>query len=1038
MTPRFQQKLTIPLASRPLIARSALVAQFDHAVTTRRMVVLAAPAGWGKTTLLAQWAIAADLPVAWYTLDAADHDPQRFLDYLLHAVGPFVPGAAELAARIDSSLPQSLAEIAHEAALIIADAPQPFALVLDDLQLLTDGPTLPGSTLVIDLLASLVEYAQNCHMVFASRTVPELRGLVRLIAQQRAAVFDYTLLQFNPLEVQQLAGLANKELLGEEHAVQLAEQFGGWVTGIVLSLERAIHSPYRSSFDGVTNTGQVYAYFAEQVVAPLPPDVQAFLEDTSVLEDLSVERCDRLRGSDDARDYLDLIQRYSLFVSRRGDWLTYHGLFRDFLRARLGQDIQRSRRLLLSAGDLYRDDDDLPRALECYLAARAEQRAIDLLRETVPRFRQKSLHTTIIAAFKRLDENVLLPADLLVEQARVYSDLALWDEAFVAIDLAETTGDAATREEARLIHADMLFLRGDHEAARATLEDVEPEQLSLSLRVTYAVVASRLQLRRGDVAGAIETLERAQSFSSKVDGPDGLHGAGIVADMLGLAYVRQADRRAAQRHWRRADACWRTLGDTGRRAMTLNNLGMLALEEFKYNDARSAFVQGLENARQTARRRTETTLLCSIGELELAEGQIEQALARFDEAYALASRLYIVHSAALAAVSAWWTALIAGDGTLARRWQAAALEGAAGAGLEVRCRATLATNRARRLGLIEQSVKPALELDAVVAHEAALPAIDRAELALQRAALATEHGDSSAETTWQEAERLLDLLLPSLQQRIRVPYLILLHQSPVEHPMLDQAKAVASHDLQQAEAPDSWRIVALGMFACTHNGQPCELSAIYQALLARLLDAGPAGLTVDRLWESVWGDSELSMTALHQALRRLRAQTKLSASARDGLCAIRSPWNAIDYDVRAFETALQGQSTLASLERAVALYRGEFLPGAPSSAALWASARREHLQQRYLDALEHLGQLHETAAPQKALNYYQQIIQIDGCREQTAARLMRLAARLGNRSLVNTTYEHLALALRTLGVTPSQTTSALYQRLVALGATHEH
>ena len=96
MSLRFQQKLIIPAASRPLVERPRLLADLEEVITTRRVVALAAPAGWGKTTALAQWAARSALPVAWYTLDAADRDPQLFLDYLLHSVAAFVPGASEI------------------------------------------------------------------------------------------------------------------------------------------------------------------------------------------------------------------------------------------------------------------------------------------------------------------------------------------------------------------------------------------------------------------------------------------------------------------------------------------------------------------------------------------------------------------------------------------------------------------------------------------------------------------------------------------------------------------------------------------------------------------------------------------------------------------------------------------------------------------------------------------------------------------------------------------------------------------------------
>ncbi|KPV46816.1 hypothetical protein SE17_42975, partial [Kouleothrix aurantiaca] len=186
MSLRFQQKLIIPADSRPLIVRTRLQASLEQTIPSRRVVSLAAPAGWGKTTALAQSAAASSLPVAWYTLDPSDRDPKLFLDYLLHSVASFVGGAAELVARLAAAQPHSLPEIFHAAALAISAARAPFVLVLDDFHVF-DAPTpagLASAGLIFDLLASVAQYASNCHLVLVSRTMPALRGLVRMVAQR--------------------------------------------------------------------------------------------------------------------------------------------------------------------------------------------------------------------------------------------------------------------------------------------------------------------------------------------------------------------------------------------------------------------------------------------------------------------------------------------------------------------------------------------------------------------------------------------------------------------------------------------------------------------------------------------------------------------------------------------------------------------------------------------------------------------------------------------------------------------------------------
>src|SRR5262249_14934360 len=132
MTLRFQHKLSIPTAAYALVERTSFLDRLDQAITTKQVLALAALAGWGKTTVLAQWAAHNRLPLAWYTLDNSDRDPHVFLDYLLHALAACAPGMTDLIRQLDNTPPQALPELYRAAALAIAAVPKPFALVLDD------------------------------------------------------------------------------------------------------------------------------------------------------------------------------------------------------------------------------------------------------------------------------------------------------------------------------------------------------------------------------------------------------------------------------------------------------------------------------------------------------------------------------------------------------------------------------------------------------------------------------------------------------------------------------------------------------------------------------------------------------------------------------------------------------------------------------------------------------------------------------------------------------------------------------------------
>jgi LuxR family maltose regulon positive regulatory protein len=1026
MALRFQQKLLLPVAARPLVARDALVARLGEAISTKRVVVLAAPAGWGKTTALTQWAARAGMPVAWYSLDSGDGDPRVFLDYLLHSCAAFVSGAGDLVARLSAASHDDLAGLFNDVALAIADAPAPFALVLDDFHTLNDE-LLPGRTPILSLLASIAEYAPHCHLVIASRTVPALHGMVRLIARQLAAVFDYTALQFSPDDVRALAALSAGIALPDETADALAERFSGWATGIALALDQAVQGGDGPPVTLGDDVSQVYAFFAEQIIAPLPLELQQFLEDTSVLEDLSPQLCDALRGASDSASWLDEVKRYGLFYSTRAGWLAYHSLFREFLRSRLARRPERFRALLRRAGELYQAADELERALNCYLAAGAEDDAIRMLQEASPRFRRLSRQTTLLACYDRLAEaraarpagerGGMLPAPLLLAQARVYGDLAEWERARVAVQLVEAIGTPAERDEARILAAQLHCLQGQPEQARAVLAQVDPAGLDAALRLEFQYAHGRTLVLLGDVPAAIAALEQAHNLSAVLSkGNEDPATLARTFDLLGWAYVTQSRWSEALRYLQRADACWQASGNAGRRAATLNNLGLVAMADGRRAQACEAFETGLALARQTARRREECVLLCSRADLDLLDGRPRAALDGFTSAYHLSSR-YETESMIGAAVGAFWTAALLGEWALAHGWLAAVptdgLDGTARARAAL-ARALLAASRQTATGDFM-----AAELATAAEVEGELGVLERACLALLRAADALPRGGwRAAEPFWRAFCEQAAVLPSADRERLAALF-----------PDLRRAAETAERRGAHRLAPAEWHITALGEFRCTRDGVACELSPLHRAVLVRLLDAGPGGLAVNRLWEDVWGNSHLSMPAVHMALSRLRSQTHLELRVQEGAVAIRTDWAAIRYDVREFEQLVRAPLTGESCRRLMELYRGEFLPGAPLSAALWADGRRADLQHAFLAAIEGYADRIADAEITDAIRLYQQILQTDPCREQTAAKLMRLAARAGQRALVNATFDRLQGALRLLGVAPAPSTAALYQQL---------
>jgi ATP/maltotriose-dependent transcriptional regulator MalT/DNA-binding SARP family transcriptional activator len=1026
---RFPQKLLIPTAARPLIERPVQFARLTEAISKHRATILIAPAGWGKTSALGQWAKNAPFPIAWYTLDSSDRDPSLFMTYLLNAIAPFAPAAIAQAQQVAQARPQELPDLMREAAATIASANQEFALILDDLHLLIEaGEAIPEHKLILEFLATLIDYAPGCHLVLASRTLPRtIPGLVRQIALRRVAVLDFLALQWSAEDIQLLAAQQGATTLALEEANALVERYNGWVMGITLALDQQQQETAFSTTGSASDIQDVYAFLAEQVIAPLPLELQQFLEATSILDDMSVERCNRLCERNDAAALFDELIARGLFLSRRGGWLSYHALFRDFLRDRLAHDPARERQLLQRAGDLYADEDDIERAISCYTRIKNNEAAYQLLQSAVPRFRQRSQQLVLLRCFDHLRESSLssrtaLPPELLLQQARVYGDLAFWERAYVTLDVIETLGDQALRWAARILRADLLTIQGDRIAARASLNSIPPiESLPGTLHLNARYTAGRLAILEGTIAQAIALLNAAvDEVSLALITVDRSEMIAQIYDLLGYAYGVQRQQSEAIRCIQRADAYWELSGNNGRRAITLNNLGSLAIDEWRLADARSALTTGLALAEESGRRREETNVRLSLADLELAEGNFTEAAAQYEQAYKLALQTQVFAQQHMAICSAAWAAGIIGNVNNVRTWLER-IEPDTYLPALLRGRLLLTQLRVALIeGTAIATLKP--QLAELTTLNAMLGPIEQAALLLLQAEHAHQQGHNE-QIDWSQLQRMVSPLPDALFQPFIAPHKNLLASAPAT---LGLAQRVA---LPRKASAFRWSVRGLGNFSCLLDDQPCHLSVLHRAIVVRLLDAGPAGLSVERLWEDVWGDEHVSQSAVHKAFSRIRKQTELEAVASHGHCSIRSDWQQISYDVQRFERALAEPPGIDALQRAISSYGGEFLLGAVASAHTWAEARRNYLQQRYLNAMEQLALIYEQTTPEEAILLYQQVLQIDPRREQTANRLMELAAQIGNRALVASTYSRLNDALESINLTPLPSTVSLYRHL---------
>jgi LuxR family transcriptional regulator, maltose regulon positive regulatory protein len=327
-------KLTIPDVGRGSVSRTALVNRL-RAAGTFPTVVVVAPAGYGKTTVLAQWAAKDARPFAWLSIDERDNDPVVLLRHLAAALDSIDPIESRLVEALGSEQPSVWGAVMPRLTAHLASGESPFVLVLDDVDLLESEDA-------ISIIATLIQNLPPRSMAaLAGRRQPKLP-----VASYRAGG---PLLEFGAYEL----ALSRREAemllracaveLEEDAMVELLQRTEGWAAGIYLTALAARDCPELLELpDGEVHIGGDDRYLADYIEAEclseLSPELYEFLRRTSVLEKLCGPLCDAVLERNDSAVALAALERLNLFVvplDRHREWYRCHRFFRDLLRRKL-------------------------------------------------------------------------------------------------------------------------------------------------------------------------------------------------------------------------------------------------------------------------------------------------------------------------------------------------------------------------------------------------------------------------------------------------------------------------------------------------------------------------------------------------------------------------------------------------------------------------------------------------------------------------------------------------------------------------------
>jgi LuxR family maltose regulon positive regulatory protein len=577
-TPVLATKLFLPLPRHNAVPRQQLVERLHEGRNSgRKLTLVSAPAGFGKTSLLSEWMASSQreepgIKVAWLSLDEGDNDPPRFLTYLVAAVQGAIrgrdPGSPAGEAPPPLSVEASLTGLLND----IAQGPSRIILVLDDFQLINTAP---------EALTFLIDHApSNMHVAIATRSDPPL-PLARMRGRGELAELRAVDLRFTPEESAAFLNQIMKLDLTAENIAALDARTEGWIAGLQLAaLSMRDRSDIPGFIDAFTGSHRfVIDYLSEEVLHSQPEEIREFLFQTAFLDRLNGPLCDAVTGRTNSADILETLERRNLFVVPLDDqrqWYRYHHLFADVIQARTLKDDPHRLPTLHRLASEWHEHHDLPEdAIRHALAAADFGRAADLIEREMPGIRRSRQDATLLGWLKRLPEDVAADRPVL----NVYYAWSM----LVAGEL-----DAA---EHRLDDAERALGSQTQEGEPAH-GSAEGEELRM-LPVMIPVYRASLAQARGDVAGTTKHARRALELTQ----PGDHFGHGAAAGFLGMALWAGGEIAAAVSTFAEARTSLRLAGNTADVLGSTVVLADMLVVAGRRREARRALEEALQLAR---------------------------------------------------------------------------------------------------------------------------------------------------------------------------------------------------------------------------------------------------------------------------------------------------------------------------------------------------------------------------------------------------------------------------------------------------------
>ncbi len=1064
-------KIILPKRRVEILSRKRLLDAMYESLD-RKLIMVSAPAGYGKTSLLIDLAYQSVLPFCWLALDSLDRDPQRFFAYVIAALTDRFPqfGSRSLSAlnamtNLKEGMERLLVTLVNE---IYDEIHEHFVLVLDDFHLLDD---IQPIQYFINRFIQLV--GENCHLVLLSRSLPNLPDLPLLVAREQVGGLGFSDLSFRPEEIQALLAQNQQIHLSDEEARKLVEVTEGWVTGLQftdlnLLREGGVHF-LSSQTGGVT----VFDYLGQQVLERQPDSLRTFLLRSSLLEEFDATLCEAVLSPLYAKPQnwpriLETIAQRNLFVlpvGTNGQWLRYHHLFRDYLQERLRRESpQEVTPILQRLAEYNEARGEWEKAYQHYkqmgninaLADMIERAGIPMLQRAAlsletwlkdlpPSLLQKrpgllSLRGTIesfkgnpsegVKLFSRAvtkfrdEHNINGLALTLARRGHTYRLLGNYKNAIRDADEAIRLVEA--KDDLQWICADALRVKG------------------VSL------------YRQGHTTKAANHLEAALDILIRLNDAPSIP---ILLMETGMIYAAMGNYIQAKTSYERALENWRRMGNLSWQADLLNNLGVLHHQQGEYEQAAQALEEGLLCARRSEHKRAEALTSISLGDLYSDLDDFEIAGQNYRRVAELVQQLgepFLINYLALAEAN---LAILRKDPAQAHH-------------LLDQVAPSIRTSDSNYEYGLYRLVRGRLRLLEGNPKEAASEFIEAKRTFLQDGremeSLWSRLGLAAARYQTSEKESARDEIKATLQNPDQINQFIIMaarQQRQWLEGLRDdnEVKRIARNLFERIDRLDKQLprirrqirrlartieipaphlvIRAFGNAQVQVNGKLITM-ADWQTQSVRELFfyflAASRSTTKEQIGGALWPEtvepSKLKLRFKNEIYRLRRAVGQDSILFDHEYYQFNRAKDH-EYDVEAFESYLAKAKVVHSpeeqidlYEKAIELVRGSYLEDFGST---WVWPERERLTQIYLSALLTLSELYQAKGQtSKALSTCQRALEYDPTSEPVYRLMMQIYYRMGDRPSIIHIYETCEKTMRrAFNLSPSSETQKLYHDL---------